>query len=341
MTHSFDTQRRRLLGGTSALAGLALLNASALAQAGTVPPTASSASFEAIRQIEAGGLDIGYAELGPATGPVVILLHGWPHDIHSFVDVAPMLAAEGWRVIVPYLRGYGSTRLLSADAPRNGQQSVFAADVVALMDALRIDSALLAGFDWGGRAANIVAAEWPERCRALVCASGYLIGSQAAYRKPLPPQAELQAWFLYYLATERGADGYAKYRDDFNRLVWQNASPQFKFDDPTYQRTARSFDNPDHVAIVIHNYRWRLGLAQGEARYDDLERRLALAPTISVPTITLEGDANGAPHSPPAAYAAKFTGKYRHRNISGGIGHNLPQEAPRAFADAVLQVVML
>jgi len=341
MSHSFNTQRRRLLGGTSALAGLAFLSASAPALAGTLPPNASSASFEAIRQIEAGGLSIGYAELGPATGPAVILLHGWPHDIHSFIDVAPMLASEGWRVIVPYLRGYGSTRLLSADAPRNGQQSVFAADIIALMDALKIDNAVLAGFDWGGRAANIVAAEWPERCRALVCASGYLIGSQAAYRKPLPPQAELQAWFLYYLATERGAEGYAKYRDDFNRLVWQNASPQFKFDDATYQRTAKSFDNPDHVAIVIHNYRWRLGLAQGEARYDDLERRLALAPTIGVPTITLEGDANGAPHSPPAAYAGKFTGKYRHRNVSGGIGHNLPQEAPRAFADAVLQVVTL
>ncbi len=341
MSHSFDAQRRRLLGGTSALAGLAFLNASAPAQASTVPPTFSSASFEAIRQIEAGGLNIGYAELGPATGPAVILLHGWPHDIHSFVDVAPMLASEGWRVIVPYLRGYGATRLLSADAPRNGQQSVFAADIIALMDALKIDNAVLAGFDWGGRAANIVAAEWPERCRALVCASGYLIGSQAAYRKPLPPQAELQAWFLYYLATERGAEGYAKYRDDFNRLVWQNASPQFKFDDATYLRTAKSFDNPDHVAIVIHNYRWRLGLVQGEARYDDLERRLALAPTIAVPTITLEGDANGAPHSPAAAYTAKFTGKYRHRNVSGGIGHNLPQEAPRAFADAVLQVVTL
>ena len=341
MSKSFDAQRRRLLSGTSAVAGLALLNVAKPAVAGAVPRTTPSASFETIHQIEAGGLDIGYAEVGPSTGPVVILLHGWPHDIHSFVDVAPMLAAEGHRVVVPYLRGYGSTRILSVDAPRNGQQSVFAADIIALMDALRIESAVLAGFDWGGRAANIVAAEWPDRCRALVSASGYLIGSQAAYRKPLPPQAELQAWFQYYFATERGAAGYASNRDDFNRLVWRNASPQFKFDDATYLRTASSFDNPDHVAVVIHNYRWRLGLAQGEPRYDELEQRLAQAPRISVPTITLEGDANGAPHQPPAAYARQFTGKYQHRDVSGGIGHNLPQEAPEAFADAVLQVVKL
>ncbi|GAB2914553.1 alpha/beta hydrolase [Paraburkholderia jirisanensis] len=303
--------------------------------------TVSATSLGSIRQIDAGTLSIGYADIGPTDGPVVILLHGWPHDIHSFVEVAPILAAAGYRVIVPYLRGYGSTRILSAGTPRNGQQSIFAVDVIALMDALKIDKAVLAGFDWGARAANIIAAVWPERCRALVSASGYLIGSQDANRKPQSPQAELQAWFQFYFATERGATGYAEHRDEFNRMIWRNASPLFRFDDATFSRTAKAFDNPDHVAIVIHNYRWRLALAQGESKYDELEKRLAQAPTISVPTITLEGDANGAPHLPPAAYAKKFTGKYQHRNVTGGIGHNFPQEAPEAFADAVMQVVKL
>jgi len=346
MSDSVNTQRRRLLSSTSAVAGMTLLNLAGMAQASASEPASSqqkvsSASFGPIRQIEAGKLNMGYAETGPANGPVAILLHGWPHDIHSFAEVAPILAAAGYRVIVPYLRGYGSTSILSADTPRNGQQSIFAVDVVALMDALKIDTAVIAGFDWGGRAGNIVAAMWPERCRALVSVSGYLIGNQEAGRKPLAPQAELQAWFQYYFATERGATGYAEHRDEFNKIIWQNASPRFKFDDATFLRTAKAFDNPDHVAIVIHNYRWRLGLAQGESQYDDLEKRLAQAPKISVPTITLEGDANGAPHQPPAVYAKQFTGKYQHRDIAGGIGHNLPQEAPGAFADAVLQVVKL
>jgi pimeloyl-ACP methyl ester carboxylesterase len=347
MSKLIDVQRRRLLTSTSMVAGVTALDLFGITRAGAAPQAAASpitssfTSFPPIRQVEAGGLNIGYADVGPSDGPVAILLHGWPHDIHSFADVTPILASAGYRVIVPYLRGYGSTRILSAETPRNGQQSVFAADVIALMDALKIDRAVLAGFDWGGRAANIVAAIWPERCRALVSASGYLIGSQAANRKAAAPQAELQAWFQYYFATERGAAGYAERRNEFNKLIWQNASPQFKFDDATYLRTAASFDNPDHVAIVIHNYRWRLSLVQGESRYDDLEKRLALAPTISVPTITLEGDANGAPHLPPAAYARQFIGKYQHREVAGGIGHNLPQEAPKAFADAVLQVVKL
>ncbi|MFC0577080.1 alpha/beta fold hydrolase [Paraburkholderia solisilvae] len=347
MSNPVNMRRRRLLSGTSALAGLTMLDLPNVAKASAPPQTAasqrtvSSTSFGPIRQVEAGKLSVGYAETGPANGPVAILLHGWPHDIHSFVDVAPILAAAGYRVIVPYLRGYGSTRILRADTPRNGQQSVFAVDIIALMDVLKIDKAVIAGFDWGGRAADIIAALWPERCRALVSVSGYLIGSQQANRKPQAPQAELQAWFQYYFATERGATGYAEHRADFNRMIWQHASPQFKFDDATFLRTAAAFDNPDHVAIVIHNYRWRLGLAQGEAEYDDLERRLAQAPKISVPTITLEGDANGAPHQPPAAYAKQFTAGYQHRDISGGIGHNLPQEAPNAFADAVLQVVKL
>jgi pimeloyl-ACP methyl ester carboxylesterase len=351
MSNPINTQRRRLLSSTTALAALTLLDRAGTAHASagyqttnqtTAPQHAvSSASFGPIRQVEAGGLSIGYAEEGPANGPVVILLHGWPHDIHSFADVAPILAAAGYRVIVPYLRGYGSTRIISPNTPRNGQQSIFAIDVIALMDALKIDKAVLAGFDWGGRAANIIAAIWPERCRALVSASGYLIGSQEANRTPAPPAVELQAWFLYYFATERGATGYAEHRAEFNRLIWQRASPRFNFDDATFLRTAQSFENPDHVDIVIHNYRWRLGLAQGEPQYDDLEKRLAQAPKISVPTLTLEGDANGAPHQPPAAYAGQYTGKYQHHDVSGGIGHNLPQEAPKAFAQAVLRVVAL
>jgi pimeloyl-ACP methyl ester carboxylesterase len=298
----------------------------------------TNTSFGVLKQIEAGVLSIGYAEAGSADGPVVILLHGWPYDIHSFVDVAPLLASAGYRVIVPYLRGYGTTRFLSSDTPRNGQQSVVAVDVIALMDALKIDKAIIAGYDWGARTAGIVAALWPERCKALVSVSGYLIGSQEINRMPLPPAAELQWWYQFYFATERGRAGYEKYRHDFNKLIWQIASPKWDFDDATFDRSAASFDNPDHVAIVIHNYRWRLGLAEGEPKYDELEKRLAAGPVITVPTITLEGDANGAPHADPSSYAKKFSGKYVHRTLTGGIGHNLPQEAPQAFAEAVIEV---
>jgi len=295
-------------------------------------------SFGPLKQIDAGTLNIGYAESGPADGAPVILLHGWPYDIYSFVDVAPQLAAAGHRVIVPYVRGYGTTRFLSSDTARNGQQAVVAVDVINLMDALKIQKAVIGGFDWGARSANIVAALWPERCRALVSVSGYLIGSQEAGKTPLPPQAELQWWYQYYFATDRGRDGYDKYRHDFSKLIWRIASPKWDFDDATFDRSAAAFDNPDHVAIVIHNYRWRLGLAEGEAKYDDLEKRLAQAPVIGVPTITMEGDANGAPHPEPGAYAKKFSGKYEHRLITGGIGHNLPQEAPKAFAEAIIDV---
>jgi pimeloyl-ACP methyl ester carboxylesterase len=283
-------------------------------------------------------LSVGYAELGPAGGPVVILLHGWPYDIHSFVDVAPLLAAQGYRVIVPYLRGHGATRFRSDETFRNGQQSVLAVDTIALMDALDIDQAILGGFDWGARTADIVAALWPERCTALVSVSGYLIGSQAAGRRPLPPQAELQWWYQYYFATERGRAGYDEYRHDFAKLIWRTASPKWNFDDATFGRSAAALDNPDHVQIVIHNYRWRLGLAEGDPEYDGLEARLAQGPVITVPTITLEGDANGAPHPDPSSYARKFSGKYAHRTIDGGVGHNLPQEAPEAFTRAVIDV---
>jgi pimeloyl-ACP methyl ester carboxylesterase len=296
----------------------------------------AAATETTLKQLDAGLLNVGYAEAGPADGPVVLLLHGWPYDIHSYADVAPMLAAEGYRPIIPYVRGYGTTRFLSEDTFRNGQPSVLAVDAIALMDALDIGQAVVAGFDWGARTADIVAALWPERCRALVSVSGYLIGSQEAGKLPLPPEAELQWWYQFYFATERGRAGYEKYRRDFAKLIWRIASPKWDFDDATFARSAASFDNPDHVAVAIHNYRWRLGLAEGEAEYDELERRLAEGPLITVPAITLEGDANGAPHPDPSAYAKKFSGRYSHRTIEGGIGHNLPQEAPEAFARAIV-----
>jgi pimeloyl-ACP methyl ester carboxylesterase len=303
----------------------------------TIKPGANR-SFASLKQIDTGVLNTGYAEAGPADGPAVILLHGWPYDIHSYVDVAPLLASAGYRVIVPYVRGCGTTRFLSSAAFRNGQQAAVALDTIALMDALKIEKAILAGYDWGARTADIIAALWPERCKALVAVSGYLIGSPEANKLPLPPKAEYQWWYQYYFATERGALGYAKYRRDFAKLIWQTASPRWEFDDATFDRTAASFDNPDYVAIVIHNYRWRIGLAKGDPQYDDLENRLAEGPVISVPTITLEGDANGAPHADGEAYRKKFSGKYAHRIITGGVGHNLPQEAPQAFAQAVVDV---
>ena len=348
MSEEINHQRRRFFGTaamTLAAAQFGLIGAaqaqSSLAKPAAVPPIkpGTNTSFSALKQIDAGALNVGYAEAGPANGPVAILLHGWPYDIHSYVDVAPLLAAAGYRVIVPYLRGYGTTRFLSGDTARNGQQAVVAVDVIALMDALKIEKAVIAGYDWGARTAAIVAALWPARCKALVSVSGYLIGSQEANKKPLPPKAELAWWYQYYFATERGRAGYEAYRHDFAKLIWQIASPKWAFDDATFDRSAAAFDNPDHVAITIHNYRWRLGLADGEPKYDDLERRLAEGPVITVPTITLEGDANGAPHPEPGAYAKMFSGKYSHRTIEGGIGHNLPQEAPQAFAEAVIDVV--
>jgi pimeloyl-ACP methyl ester carboxylesterase len=310
------------------------LKAQAAERAISGPPT----SFGPLKQIDAGLLNVTYAELGPANGAPVVLLHGWPYDIHSFVEVAPLLAARGYRVIVPYLRGYGPTRFRSNDTFRNGQPAALAIDLIDLMDALKIQRAILAGFDWGGRTADIIAALWPERCLGLVSVSGYLIGSQAAGKTPLPPEAEFQWWYQFYFATERGQAGYDKNRHDFAKLIWRLASPKWSFDDATFERSAAAFENPDHVAIVIHNYRWRLALAEGEPKYDPVEQRLAAAPTIGTPTITLEGDANGAPHPEASAYRSKFTGWYAHRLVGGGIGHNLPQEAPQAFAQAVIDV---
>ena len=347
ISEEIDKNRRRFLGTaamTVAAAELGLIG-SAEAQSGKVNPAnmppikpGTNTSFGPLKQIDAELLNIGYAEAGPANGRAVVLLHGWPYDIHSYVDVASLLASAGYRVIVPYLRGYGTTRFLSSETFRNGQQSVVALDMIALMDALEIQKAIIGGFDWGARTADIMAALWPERCKALVSVSGYLIGSQESGKIPLPPNAELQWWYQYYFATERGRAGYGKYRRDFAKLIWQIASPKWTFDDATFDRTAASFDNPDHVSIVIHNYRWRLGLAEGEPKYDDLEKRLVQGPIITVPTITLEGDANGAPHPDASSYAKKFSGKYSHRIINGGVGHNLPQEAPHAFAKAIVDV---
>ena len=347
MSEKLKIDRRRFLGAaaiTLAAAEFGIFGP-ADAQPGKIsrdeigkPKPTTNTSLGTIKQVDAGLLNVGYAEAGPANGPAVILLHGWPYDIHSFVDVAPLLAAKGYRVIIPHLRGYGTTRFLSAKTFRNGQPSVVAVDIIALMDALKIQKAVLAGFDWGARTGDVIAALWPQRCKGLVSVSGYLIGSQASGKLPLPPSAEFQWWYQFYFATDRSKAGYDKYRHDFAKLIWRLASPKWNFDDATFDRSAAAFNNPDHVAIVIHNYRWRQGLAQGEPKYDDLEHKLAQSPVITVPTITLEGDANGAPHPPPSAYRGKFSGKYANRTISGGVGHNLPQEAPQAFADAVIEV---
>lgn len=338
MKQILDQHRRQFLGVAAGTVAVGL-GVTGLVRAETETPrsSATNASFGTIKQIDAGVLNVGYAEVGPATGPVAILLHGWPYDIHSFVDVAPILAQAGYRVIIPYLRGYGSTHFLSSETLRNGEPAALATDIIALMDALDIKKAVIAGFDWGARTADIIAALWPERCRALVSVSGYLISSQAAGNAPLPPAAELQWWYQFYFATERGRAGYEKYTHDFAKLIWKLASPQWKFDDATFDRSAKAFENKDHVAITIHNYRWRLGLAKGEAKYEEIEKKLAATPVIDVPTITMEGDANGAPHPDPSAYAKRFSGRYDYRLITGGIGHNLPQEAPQAFAKAVIE----
>jgi pimeloyl-ACP methyl ester carboxylesterase len=325
MPETATNSRRRFLRSAAVTLG-AIRSASAL----------SNASFGAIKQVDAGLLNVGYAAAGPAGGPAVVLLHGWPYDIHSYVDVAPMLAAAGYRVIVPYLRGHGTTSFLSSDTFRNAQQSAVAQDIIALMDALGIGRAIVGGFDWGSRTAAVMAALWPERCKAIVAVSGYLITDLKANQKPLPPQAELDWWYQYYFATERGKLGYSQNRYEFNKLIWKSASPRWNFDDATFSRSAAAFNNPDHVNIVIHNYRWRLSLAAGEPRYEDLEQKLSQGPVISTPAITIASDFDG-PAADGRAYAKKFTGKHSHR-ILKGIGHNVPQEAPREFAQAVIDV---
>jgi pimeloyl-ACP methyl ester carboxylesterase len=340
MSQETNIDRRQFLGTMVKTVVAAEIGILGSVSAKAIKPMAARAnnSFGPLKQIDAGVLNVGYAEAGPSDGRPVILLHGWPYDIYSFVDVAPLLAARGYRLIVPYLRGYGTTHFLSAETMRNGEPAALAVDAIALMDALKIDSAVIAGFDWGARTGDIMAAIWPKRCKGLVSVSGYLIGSQESGKVPLPPEAELNWWYQFYFATERGRAGYEKYRHEFAKLIWKLASPKWNFDDATFDRSATAFDNPDHVSIVVHNYRWRLGLAEGEAQYSDIEKKLADAPAITVPTITLEGEANGAPHLDPGAYSKKFTGKYSHRLITGGVGHNLPQEAPKAFFQAIVDV---
>ena len=331
---------RRFLGAAAIAATVAQFGMTGVANAQPLQAPATQADTHdplgPLKHVDAGVLNVAYAELGPADGPVVILLHGWPYDIHSFNDVAPALAAKGYRVLVPYARGYGETRFLSDKTPRDAEPAALAKDLTDFMDALKIQHAELAGFDWGARTADIVSALWPERVSALVSVSGYLIGNQESGRQPLAPEAEFQWWYQYYFTTHRGELGYAKYTHDFAKLIWRQASPQWRFDDATFDQSAKALDNPDHVAISIGNYRWRIGLIGGEPQYAALEQKLAASPTISVPTITLEGDANGAPHPPAAAYRKDFTGKYEYRLVSGGIGHNLPQEAPQAFTQAVI-----
>ena len=347
MAEEISQNRRSFLSTAAMSIAAAQLGIAAFAEAApaeakpsaaTAPSPASNTSFGPLKQINAGLLSVAYAEAGPADGPPVILLHGWPYDIHSYVDVAPILASKGYRVLIPHTRGYGATRFLASETFRNGQPVAGALDIIAFMDALNIKRAVFGGYDWGGRTADIIAVLWPERCKALVSVSGYLIASPEANKLPLPPKAELQWWYQFYFATERGRLGYDKYRHDFAKLIWQIASPKWNFDDATFDRTAASFENPDHVAIVIHNYRFRMALVEGDPKYGAQEKQLAAGPVITVPTITLEGDANGAPQGDPSAYAKKFSGKYAHRTITGGVGHNLPQEAPEAFAKAIVDV---
>jgi pimeloyl-ACP methyl ester carboxylesterase len=347
LSETINQNRRRFLSTaamTVAAAQIGMFNPAnaeaATANLADVPAIkpGTNTSFTSLKQIDAGILNVGYAEAGPADGPAVILLHGWPYDIHSYVDVAPLLASAGYRVIVPYSRGYGTTRFLSSETMRNAQQSAVALDIIALMDALKIQKAIFAGFDWGARTADVMAVLWPERCKAIVSVGGYLISSPEGNQVPWPPEPAFLFWYQYYFATPVGKAGYAKYLDQFNKFIWHQASPKWNFDDATYDRTAASFNNPDHVDIVMHDYRWRLGLAEGERKYDDLEKRLAALPPITVPTIAMEGDANGAIHAPSAAYRNRFSGKYEYRLITGGVGHNLPQEAPQAFAQAVIDV---
>jgi pimeloyl-ACP methyl ester carboxylesterase len=332
---AINNRRRFLRNAAMTLGAIGTASAQSGRKLSPVAP-GTNTSFGAMKQVDAGLLNVGYAEAGPASGPAVVLLHGWPYDIHSYVDVVPMLASAGYRVIVPYLRGYGTTSFLSNDTFRNAQQSAVAQDIIALMDALGIEKAIVGGFDWGSRTAVIMAALWPERCKAVVAVSGYLITNLKANQQPLPPQAELGWWYQYYFATERGKLGYSQNRYEFNKLIWKNASPKWNFDDATFSRTAAAFNNPDHVSIVIHNYRWRLSLAGGEPRYEDLEQKLSQGPVVSVPTITIASDFDG-PAADGTAYAKKFPGKYSHR-ILKGIGHNVPQEAPQAFAQAVIDV---
>ncbi|HEV2602576.1 MAG TPA: alpha/beta hydrolase [Microvirga sp.] len=332
------TQSRRGFLGAAALGLMAVdagLPARADASEASAPP---EAGFSAVRKIEAGVLEVGYHELGSAEGPPVLLLHGFPYSVDSYSEVAPRLASLGCRVIVPFLRGHGPTRFLAAGMPRSGQQAALGADVIAFMDALGLSRAVLAGYDWGGRAACVVAALWPERCAGLVSVNSYLIQDIARADRPIAPAVESGLWYQYYFQTERGRAGLTANRREIARTLWLRNSPNWRFDEAVLERHARAFDNPDYVDVVIHSYRHRLGLAAGYAPYEEIERRLAVLPVIAVPTITLDGKADGVvPATDERASAAKFTGPRSHRIVEGA-GHNLPEEAPQAFADAVWEL---
>ena len=305
----------------------------------STPRTQSSKRLEPLRQVDAGVLSIAYYEAGPADGPAVMLMHGFPYDIHSYVDVAPQLAAQGCRVIVPYLRGYGPTRFRDSATPRSGEQAAVGADMMALMDAIGIKRAVFAGYDWGGRAACVGAALWPERCIGLVSVNSYLIQDIANALKPAKAEREATLWYQWYFQIERGRAGLAADRRGITRILWQQWSPNWKFDEACLERTSIAHDNPDYVDIVIHSYRHRYGLVDGDPRYADIQRKLAALPPITVPAITLDGEGDGvAPATDGKASSARFTGGRVHRRIPRA-GHNLPQEEPEAFAAAVMELI--
>src|SRR5882757_6783081 len=334
MSDSVDRRRRLILG--AALSGLA---GRAFAQAGSPPRAPSSTRLQPVRHVDAGVLNIAYYEEGPATGPAVILLHGFPYDINCYVDVAPQLAAQGCRVIVPYLRGFGETRFRNAATPRSGEQAALGADLIALIDALGIRRAVFAGLNWGGRGASVAAALWPDRCSGLVTVNSYLIQDISRAMAPVAPEDEASLWYEYYFQIERGRSGLAANRRDIARILWEEWSPDWDFDDATFERAAAAHDNPDFVDVVIHSYRHRFGLADGDPHYAELQRRLAALPAITVPAITLDGDADGIlPASDGSASAAKFSGRRVHRVVPGA-GHNVPQEKPEAFAAAVMELI--
>jgi pimeloyl-ACP methyl ester carboxylesterase len=337
---NIDLKRRRLLSVTAAGIALAEFVPASVAQAASsIASTAPLKQLTPLKQIDAGVLNIGYYEAGPADGPVVLLLHGYPYDIHSYIDVAPTLAAAGCRVIVPHLRGHGTTTFLDKRTSRSGQQAAIGADVIALMDALRIRRAVFAGYDWGGRAACVAAALWPERCNGLVSVNSYLIQDIAQAGIPLPAKVEAGFWYQFYFTTERGRAGLAAHRKDITRILWERNSPTWHFDDATFERSAVALNNPDYVDVVIHSYRHRLGTAPGHPQYEALENRLAAQPVITVPTITIDGDSDGViPATDGKSTAAKF-GTDRTHLVFANIGHNVPQEAPKEFAAAVMKLI--
>ena len=337
MADAVDRHRRLILG--AALLGPAAIGGKADAQAKPSAPPRALRKLEPLRHVETDVLNIAYYEAGPATGPEVILLHGFPYDIHTYADVAPILAAKGCRVIVPYLRGYGETRFRDKATPRSGEQAALGADVIALLDAFGIKRAVFAGHNWGGRAATVAAALWPDRCAGLVTVNSYLIQDLSRAMVPAPPENEEAMWYEYYFQLERGRAGLAANRRKIARMLWEEWSPDWDFDDATFDRSAGALDNPDFVDVAIHSYRHRFGNADGDPRYAELEKRLAAMPPITLPAVTLDGDSDGViAAGDGSASAAEFAARRIHRVVKGA-GHNIPQEAPEAFAAAVMELV--